>query len=281
MKKRVTLTIEENILEQVDKGIDSLKIKNRSHAVELMLLKALGTNVPKQAIILAGGKGTRLSPITKEIPKPLVPLQGKPLLEYSLDLFKKFGIKDIIISIGFKGEKIKEYFGDGKRFGVNITYLEEKDPLGTAGPLRLAKKIIKGPFITCNADELKDIDLIDLFLFHKDNKAAATIALTSVEDTSRFGVAKIAGNKILDFVEKPPKEEAPSNFINSGLYILEPEVINYVPEGFAMLEKDVFPKLAKEGKLFGYPFSGYWKPIGTFEQYEEAMSDLEKGKFKL
>lgn len=281
MKKRVTLTIDKNILEQVDKNIDRYKVKNRSHAVELLLLKALGANVPKQALILAGGKGTRLTPITREIPKPLVPLHGKPVLEYSLDLFKKFGIKDILISIGFKGEKIKEYFGDGKRFGVNITYIEESEPLGTAGPLRLAKKFIKGSFIMCNADELKDIDLIDMFMSHKKNNAAATIALTSVEDTSRYGVAKLAGDKILEFVEKPSKEKAPSNFINSGLYILNPEVVDYVPEGFAMLENDVFPELAKEGKLFGYPFSGYWKPIGNFQQYEEAISDLEKGKFKL
>jgi len=281
MKKRVTLTIEGSVLDQVDKEVDGYKVKNRSHAVELLLLKAMGTNVPKQALILAGGKGTRLTPITREIPKPLVPLHGKPVLEYSLDLFKKFGIKDILISIGFKGEKIKEYFGDGKRFGVNITYIEEDKPLGTAGPLKLAKKYLKSSFIMCNADELKDIDLMDMFIAHKENNAMGTIALTSVEDTSKYGVAKLAGNKILDFVEKPPKDKAPSNFINSGLYILEPEVIDYVPEGFAMVEKDVFPKLAKEGKLFGYPFSGYWKPIGNFQQYEEAISDLEEGKFKL
>lgn len=281
MKKRATFTIEADILERVSKEIDGLKIKNMSHAVEILLLKAMGANIPKQALILAGGKGTRLKPITHEIPKPLVPLQGKPILEYSLDLFKKFGIKDVLISIGFKGDKIKEYFGDGKRFGVNITYIEEQEPLGTAGPLRLAKKFIKGSFIACNADELKDIDLMDMFMFHKDNKAVGTIALTSVDDTSKYGVAKLAGNKILEFVEKPAKENAPSNFINSGLYILEPKIIDYIPEGFAMLEKDVFPKLATEGKLFGYPFSGYWKPIGTLEQYEEAINDLAKGKLKL
>ncbi|MCG2717442.1 MAG: NTP transferase domain-containing protein, partial [Nanoarchaeota archaeon] len=265
MKKRVTLTIENNILDQVDKEVDGHKIKNRSHAVELYLLKALGVSVPKQALILAGGEGTRLRPLTHEIPKPLIPLQSKPLLEYSLDLFKKFGIKDIYISIGFKGDKIKEHFGDGSKFGVKITYIEEDEPLGTAGPLRLAKRYIKGSFIVCNADELKDIDLVDMFLFHKDNNASATIALTSVDDTSKYGVAKITGNKILDFVEKPKKEDAPSKFINSGLYIFEPEIIDYIPEGSAMLEKDVFPKLAREGKLFGYPFAGYWKPIGTME----------------
>lgn len=281
MKKRVTLTIEENVLKQVDQEIDTYKIKNRSHAVELFLLKALGKNVPKTALILAGGKGTRLKPITHEIPKPLVPIHGKPVLEYSLDLFKKFGIKNILISIGFKGEKIKEYFGDGKRFGVNITYIEEKEPLGTAGPLKLARKYLHETFIMCNADELKDIDLVEMFMFHKENQAIGTIALTSIDDPSRYGVAKLTGNKILDFVEKPAKENAPSNFINSGLYILEPEVIDYVPEGLSMVEKDVFPKLAREGKLFGYPFAGYWKPIGTFEQYEEAIHDLKEGKFRL
>ncbi|MBM3200384.1 nucleotidyltransferase family protein, partial [Candidatus Woesearchaeota archaeon] len=238
MKKRVTLTIDSNILDRVDKEVDGYKLKNRSHAIELFLLKAIGANIPKQALILAGGKGTRLNPITKEIPKPLIPLQGKPLIEYTLDLFKKFGIKDVIISIGFKKEKIKEYFGDGKRFGLNITYIEEDEPLGTAGPLKRAKQIIKGPFIACNADEIKDIDLMDMFMFHQEKQALGTIALTTVEDTSKYGVAKIAGNKILDFVEKPPREKAPSNFINSGLYILEPEVLDYIPEGLAMLEKD-------------------------------------------
>jgi len=279
MKKRVTLTIETNVLDKVDKEVDGSKIKNRSHAVELFLLKAMGANVPKQALILAGGKGTRLKPITHEIPKPLVLLQGKPLLEYSLDLFKKFGIKDILISVGFMKEKIKEHFGDGKRFGVNITYIEEDEPLGTAGPLKLAKELIKDSFIVCNADELKEINLIDMFMAHKDNNATATIALTSIDDTSKYGVAEIAGNRILSFVEKPSKEKAPSNFINSGLYILEPEVIDSIPEGFSMLETDIFPKLAKEKKLFSYPFSGYWKPIGTLEQYESAIKDLKKGLF--
>ena len=281
MKKRVTLTIENDVLDQVDKEVDGYKIKNRSHAVELFLLKAMGLSVPKQVLILAGGKGTRLQPITYEIPKPLITLQGKPILEYSLDLFKKFGIKDILISIGFKGEKIKEHFGDGSKFGVNITYIKEEEPLGTAGPLKLAKKFIKNSFIVCNSDELKDIDLIDMFMFHKNNNALGTIALTSVDNTSKYGVAKLTGNRILDFVEKPSKENAPSNLINSGLYILEPKIIDDIPEGFVMLEKDVFPKLANEGRLFGYPFAGYWKAVGTLQQYEEAIKDLKKGNFKL
>jgi NDP-sugar pyrophosphorylase family protein len=178
MKERITLTIDTAILEQVDSRVDGLKIKNRSHAVELLLTNALGSNAPKKAFILAGGKGTRLKPITHEIPKPLVPLHGKPILEHTFDLLKKYGIKDIIISIGFKGDKIKEYFGNGKKFGVSITYVEETEPLGTAGPLNLARHLLKDTFLMCNADELKNIDLHDMFAFHKESGAIATIALT-------------------------------------------------------------------------------------------------------
>ena len=275
MKERVTLTIDTDILRQVDLTIDGFKVKNRSHAVELLLLHSLGTNRPRKAFILAGGEGTRLKPITKEIPKPLIPIHDKPILQHTLDLMKKFNIKDIIISIGYKGEKIKEYFGNGKQFGVNITYVEEKEPLGTAGPLKLAKNMLTETFVMCNADELKDIDLVDMFLFHKEMKCAATIALTTVEDPSKYGVAKLQRNRILEFVEKPKKEDAPSNLISSGLYILEPEVIDMVADGKSMLEEDVFPQLAMDGKLFGYPFSGQWFDTGTLERYEKAIKEWE------
>jgi len=277
MKERITITLDKELIKEIDKKVDGHKIKNRSHAIELNLMSSLGNNKPKKALILAGGKGTRLKPITNEIPKQLMPIHGKTILEHVLDLFKKHGIKDIILSIGYKGDNIKEYFGNGKKFNVNIVYVEEDTPLGTAGPIRLAKDLLNDTFIVCNADELKDIDLFDMYLSHKENKATATIALTTVEDPSVYGVARLQGNKILEFVEKP-KKEAPSNLINSGLYIFEPSIINYIPEGRSMLEKDVFPKLAKDGKLFGYIFSGQWFDTGTLERYETAMKlwkDLE------
>ncbi|MGM5485009.1 MAG: sugar phosphate nucleotidyltransferase [Nanobdellota archaeon] len=273
MKERMTLTLDKDLIKHVDKTIDKLKVKNRSHAIELLLTKALGNHKPKKALILAGGKGTRLKPITHEIPKPLVPLQEKPIVEHTLDLLKKHNIKDIIFSIGFKGEKIKEYFGDGRRFGVNITYVEEKEPLGTAGPLRLAKDLLDDTFLMCNADEVKNIDLTDMYLFHKESGGMGTIALTSVKDPSAYGVARMKGNSITEFVEKPPKDKAPTNLINSGLYILEPEVIDFVPEGFSMVEKDVFPKIAEMGKLKGYNFEGQWFDTGTMERYEKAIKE--------
>ncbi len=271
MKERVTLTIEQNILETVDKRVDGFKIKNRSHAVELLLLKALDQNRPRKALILAGGQGTRLRPITHEIPKPLVPLHDKPILQHAIDLFKKYGITEILLSVGYKAEKIKEYFGNGKRFGVTITYLEETEPLGTAGPLNLAREHLTDTFMMCNADELKNIDLHEMYLFHKENGAKATLALTTVADPSQYGVAKLTGNKILEFIEKPAQGTAPSNLINAGLYVLEPSVFDVVPKGAGSMERDVFPKIAQEGKLFGFPFSGQWFDTGTLERYEEAM----------
>jgi len=271
MKERATFTIESSILEKIDSTIDGLKIKNRSHAVELLLMNGLRDKSLNKALILAGGKGERLQPITNEMPKPMVPLQGKPILQHAIDLMKKHGISEIYLSIGYKGDKIKEYFGDGSRFGVKIKYIEENEPLGTAGPLKLAKEYLTETFVMCNADELKNIDLLDMFLFHKEKNAKATIALTTVPDPSAYGVAKLQGNWIMEFLEKP--KNPPSNLINAGLYILEPEVIDMVPEGFAMIEKQIFPKIAEERNLLGYSFTGQWMDTGTMERYAKAQKE--------
>lgn len=273
MKERITITLDKKIIQRVDSLIDSDRIKNRSQAVELFLRNGLGQDVPKKALILCGGKGTRLRPITYEIPKPLMPIQGKTIIEHQLDLFKKYGIKEIILAVGYKKDKIKEYFGDGKKFGVSISYIEEEQPLGTAGPVRKAKRLLNEAFIVTNGDELKDINLEEMFELHKNKKALATIALTTVADPSFYGVADLAGSKILRFVEKPKKEEAPSNLINSGLYIIEAEVIELIKEGLVMWETDIFPKIASEERLFGYPFSGQWYDTGNLERYEKALKE--------
>ncbi len=273
MRERVTFTIDNGVLELVDKTIDGFKIKNRSHAVELLLKKALKANIPKKVVILAGGKGTRLRPLTYEVPKALLPIHGKTLTEHLFDLFKKYEIKDILISVGYLKEKIMEYIADGVRFGVDVGYIEEDKPLGTAGPVKLARHKLNDTFIVTNGDELKDIDLEEMYKLHKENNALVTIALTTVDDPSEYGVARLAGSKILEFVEKPKKGKSPSNLINSGLYIVEPEVINMIPDGKAMFEKDVFPKLAEKGKLFGYPFSGQWFDTGNMDRYEKAIKE--------
>ena len=273
MKERISLTLDRELLRRVDGMVNGAEVKNRSHAVELLISKAFGLNVPRIALILAGGKGTRLRPLTYEIPKALIPVRGRTLTEHVFDLFKRHGIHEIILAVGHMKDKIKEHFGDGQKFGVHITYLEEEDALGTAGPLRLCRDRLTETFIVSNGDELKDIDLEEMYQAHKQNKAVVTIALTTVDDPSAYGVAKLSGNRILEFVEKPKREDAPSNLINSGLYIIEPEVIAMIPAGFAMLEQEVFPKLAKQGKLFGYPFSGQWFDTGNMERYEKAIKE--------
>jgi len=273
VKERVTLTIDRDILRIVDDRIDGTHVKNRSHAVELLLRQSLKAGAPTTAVILAGGKGTRLKPLTDKVPKSLVELGGKPILQHNIELCKRYGITNIVLSVGYMADQIREFCGDGSKFGVSITYIEEKEPLGTAGALKLLKGKLTETFILMNGDELKDINLDKMHQAHMESNAKATIALTTVEDPSSYGVALMDGQRIVRFVEKPKKEDAPSKLISAGLYILEPEVIALVPDGFAMIEFDVFPKLAKDGKLYGYPFSGQWFDTGTMERFQRAAKE--------
>jgi mannose-1-phosphate guanylyltransferase len=274
-REKLTVTIKKDLFPKIDAIIDGRKIRNRSHATEYLIEQGLGINKIKKAIVLVGGPGTRLRPYTLELAKALLPVKGKPMVLHVLDLLKSHGVIDIILAIGYKGEQIKEYFGDGSKFGLNITYIEEKSPLGTAGPLQLAKKYLKETFFIVWGDILSRVDLSDFMYAHKNNEGLATVALTSVEDTSRYGVVELKGSKIMRFVEKPKREDAPSNFVNAGMAIMEPEVIKeYVPKkGKAMVEYDVYPKLAEDGKLYGYTFSGQWFDTGTHEAYERAIME--------
>ena len=274
MKEKISITLDENMIKDIDSFIDGTKIKNRSHAIEVLLSRTLGHNRPKVAIFLLGGEGTRFRPITYELPKALLPIQGKTVPEHLFELFKKYGIKKFIFSLGYKAEKIKEYFGNGSKWNVEIHYVIEDKPMGSAGAIKLARKHVgEGPFIVTNGDELKDIDIEHMFDFHKENKAKITVALTTVNDPSHYGVAAMKGNNIMKFVEKPKKDEAPSNLINSGLSIWESSVLDKIPEGFSMYEKDVFPKYAEKGELYGYVFGGQWFDTGTPERYEKAIKE--------
>src|SRR3989338_4350829 len=228
-----------------------------------------------RAIVLAGGLGTRLKGYIEKIPKALVPINGKPLIEHVLGILKRNGVKDIMISVAYMKEKITEALGDGKRLGLNISYIEEPEPLGTAGPLIILakeKKQINESFFVVNSDNLLEIDMKKMIHFHKSRKASCTIALVEVEKPESYGGAVLEGDKIIEFVEKP--KEKVSNFINSGYYIMEPEVFGIV-EGMekAMIEKDVFPVLAKKGKLYGFMCHGKWFDVGTPERYAMAESE--------
>jgi len=273
MKERVTITLDEDLIKQLDKRIDGEEIRNRSQEIEKILEDSLGISIPSKALILAGGKGTRLRPLTYKIPKGLIEVQGKTLTEWLFELFKKYGIRDVILSVGYLADRIRDYFTDGSKFGMNIEYVKEDPdkPLGTAGPLRLAKDMLTDSFIVSNGDELKCINIPRMFRLHKRKNALATIALTTVNDPSQYGVARLDGSRIIEFVEKPKKSEAPSNLINSGFYIIETEIIEMIPRGkFCSLEREIFPKLAKEGRLRGFPFSGQWFDTGNIERLERA-----------
>lgn len=277
-RKKLTVTIKKELFPKIDAMVDGRKIRNRSHATEYLIEQGLGINKIKKAIVLVGGEGTRLRPYTLELTKAMLPIKGKPMVMHALDLLKSHGVTEIVMAIGYKGEQIKEYFGDGSKFGLEIKYVEEKTPLGTAGPLRMAKKYLTETFFIVWGDILSKIDLSDFMYFHKNNEGLATVALTTVNDPSRYGVAELKGSMIKQFVEKPKKEDAPSNLINSGLAIMEPEIIEkYIPKkGKAMVEYDVYPKLARENKLYGYPFSGQWFDTGTHEAYEKAIKEFGK-----
>lgn len=276
-REKLTVTIKNDLFQKIDSIIDGKKIRNRSHATEFLIEAGLGINKISTAVILAGGEGTRLRPFTYEIAKALLPIKGKPMAQYIIELLKKHGVTDIYLSVGYKGEQIEEYFGNGSKFGLNIKYIYEKTPLGTAGPLRMLKSKLNDSFFLVWADCISKIDFTDFAYFHKNHDGLATIALTTVDDPSRFGVASMKGSNITGFIEKPKREDATSNLINSGIAILEPEVIGkYIPKrGKAMVEKDLYPRLSREGKLFGYPFSGQWFDTGTHEAYEKAIKEWE------
>ncbi len=273
MKERISLTLSKNILSKVDSLIDDTIMRNRSHAIESLLAKSLNIKKPKTAFILAGGKGTRLRPITYELPKPMIPVNGRPLLEHHIEMLRDADIRDIIISIGYLGDKIKEYFGNGSKFGVKIRYVEEKEELGTAGPLRLIKDLVSEAFIMMNGDEYKEIDFVDMFEFHKSQNVLATIGLITVSNPENYGVVEMRGSKIVGFHEKP--KNPPSNLVNAGIYVLEPDIISLIPEGFCKIEEGIFEKLAPQGnKMAGYHFEGRWFDLGTMDRYEKALREL-------
>ncbi|PJA61973.1 MAG: nucleotidyltransferase [bacterium (Candidatus Ratteibacteria) CG_4_9_14_3_um_filter_41_21] len=236
-----------------------------------------------QALILAGGLGSRLRPLTFTTPKPLLPLVNKPLLLYQIELFRKYGAKEIILSISYLREQISDYFGNGKKYGVKITYALEKKRLGTGGGVKNSEKFIKEKTFISNSDIIADVDLEDMLDFHQKHKSDLTMTLFPVADPSAYGLVKTSKDgRILSFLEKPKFSEITTNTINAGFYLFEPELLNFIPNGVEYsLERELFPQLLKKGKrLFGYIHSGYWQDLGTPEKYLDVSSDILNGRLK-
>lgn len=277
-RTRLTITLKKSILKSVDEIIDGTNIRNRSHAIETLISQSLSPNL-KTCLILAGGKGVKMQPFTFEMPKGLFPVGGKPILLHLLELLKKNNIRNLIFSIGHLGEKIEEYFGDGQKFGINITYVRENKSMGTGGALLLAKKLlIDESFLVIHGDILIEINLNDLVSFHKESDAVITIAVTSVVDPSKYGEIILNGSRITRFTEKPLKGMQKSQLISSGLYVVNREIFSYLPkEGTVQLE-DIFPRLADLNLLSGFPFAGRFFDIGTPVSYAAAINNWTKTK---
>jgi mannose-1-phosphate guanylyltransferase len=232
-----------------------------------------------QALILVGGEGTRLRPLTSAMPKPVVPLVDQPFITYMLQWLRGHGVDDVILSCGFMADSMRTVLGDGGELGVRLRYIEEPKPLGTGGALKFAEALLDERFFMFNGDTLTDIDLTAQLRQHEETGARATLALVPVEDPSAYGlVRRNDDGSVTEFVEKPGPEQIDTNLINAGAYVLERDVLEgMAPAGSNIsIEREVFPTLVGRG-LYGYEASGYWLDIGTPQRYLQATFDILEG----
>ena len=234
-----------------------------------------------RAVVLVGGEGTRLRPLTYTIPKQLLPVAGRTMLERVLGQLVGSGVDDVVLSMGYRPDAFREKFPDGHAAGVRLTYAVEPEPLDTAGAVRFAAEAagIEETFLVLNGDVLTDLDVGRLVAFHRERRAQGalgTISLTPVEDPSAFGVVPTdADGRVTAFIEKPRRELAPTNLINAGTYVLEPEVLELVPKGARVsIERETFPTLVASGRLYAVASDAYWLDTGTPAQYLRAVLDL-------
>jgi mannose-1-phosphate guanylyltransferase len=235
------------------------------------------------AVILVGGPGTRLRPLTDDLPKSLVPVLNRPVMEHTITYLKSFGIVDIILTLSYLPDAIRERFGDGRDYGARIAYRLEEPPLGTAGAVKNTEADLDGTFVVLNGDIFTDLDLAAMLAFHRERRAAATISLSYVDDPSAYGVVEMDDNRrVQRFVEKPPRDQAASHWINAGTYILDPQVLDHIPSGeHYMFENGLFPDiLSRDLPVYGYPYRGYWLDMGTPAKYFTVNMDMLRSRIK-
>ncbi len=237
-----------------------------------------------QAIVLVGGEGPRLRPLTYGTPKPMVPIAGVPFLARTMERLCQAGIRDVILPAGYMPEAIIDYFGDGSALGMKITYVIEETPLGTAGALKNVEQYIEGPFVVLNGDILTSLDLRKMVVEHQRKGGIGLLHLIRVDDPSSFGcVVHDSDDRISAFIEKPPRESAPTNEINAGTYLFEREILDLIPAGRNVsIERETFPQIIASGKgLYAYTTSDYWIDLGKPEQYLSAHRDVLAGRMPL
>ncbi|MCB0999313.1 MAG: NTP transferase domain-containing protein [Acidimicrobiales bacterium] len=237
-----------------------------------------------KAVIMAGGEGTRLRPLTSNAPKPMLPVANRPMMEHIIHLLKAHGFDEIVVTVAFLANHIKTYFGDGSEFGVSIHYADEPVPLGTAGSVGNAREFLDETFLVISGDVLTDIDLGKVLEFHREKGAVATIGLTPVENPLEFGIVITRDDGSIErFLEKPTWGQVFSDTINTGIYVLEPEIFDHIPEGRSVdFSGEVFPALLAAGKpLYGCVTAGYWEDVGTLEAYLSSHKDVLDGKVRV
>jgi mannose-1-phosphate guanylyltransferase len=228
-----------------------------------------------QALILAGGEGTRLRPLTSTVPKPVVPLVDRPFIRFMIDWLHRHGVDDVVMSCGHLASGVRNVLGDGSALGIKLRYVEEPRPMGTGGALKYAEPLLADRFLMLNGDVLTDLDLTAQMEQHERTGAVATLALTPVEDPSAYGLVRTSTSaEVTEFVEKPAPDQIDTNNISAGAYVLERAVLDMLEPGHpASIERDVFPRLVGEG-LYGCVSRGYWLDIGTPERYLQGTWDI-------
>jgi mannose-1-phosphate guanylyltransferase len=231
-----------------------------------------------QAVILVGGQGTRLRPLTSTVPKPVVPLVDRPFISFMLEWLRQHGIDDVIMSCGFLATSVRDVLGDGSELGIRLRFVEEPNPRGTAGALKLAEPMLDERFLMLNGDVLTDIDLSKQIAQHEQTGASATLALVPVADPSAYGLVILEEDRsVRDFLEKPSPEQVQSNLISAGAYVLQREVLELVPpDRNVSIEREVWPLLVGKG-LYGFPSDSYWLDIGTPARYLQGTFDIIEG----
>jgi len=261
-RNKIAITVKDDILKRLDRAIDGKTIRNRSHAIEYFLNQALGTKVEK-ALIIAGEKN----------PSCLTVFEGKTVVEYEIELLKTYGITDIVLLLHKNEKEVQRMLGDGSKHGLKIHYeMQNTEKIGTAHAVSRGKKVVgEDLFFVLYCDVVAQVDLADFAAYHRETGMVATIALTSIKDPSLYGSVRMRGEKIVGFEEKPQEKDEVSRVISAGMFCFGPEIFDAIPvRKDASLEKDVFPKLAKEGRLGGYMFEGEWCNVRNRVCYGEG-----------
>ncbi len=277
------MTLDPSLMRKVDLLVDGGRFRNRSETAEFLLKLGVEQFRPERTvIILCGGLETRIRPTPFSTPKPLLPIGYQALLEYQIQYLKRFEFDKIILAIGFLQEQIVRYL-DEHRLGIRLRYSFEKEPLDTGGAIKNAESMIGSDFLTLNGDVIfSELDLDKLIYAHKKTNASVTVVLAKSTTPTRFGAVELdEQGRIVNFVEKPRKQIAGETWVNAGVYVITPSVLSKIPKGRrTSLELDVFPKLMREGSIFGYRHEGYWADVGTPEDYLRVQKDIITGVFK-